>query len=277
MKNYLFVVCVRKIEIIIFFLVFIALYSCEKEGANSDPCQDIFKIRLVKVDSLTVEEMNYTGECLIYEYLQEFSYKKYSYDKQGHLTKIEQARTLDPTVCFMPVGSSDEIFADPRKAKITQYYSFEYDIEGKLTKKQNFFLNGEQFQLVSYNTYDYENGLVKQLNLYTHQGELSQKNIYTYDENGNIIRDEYYFKETGASFVLMNTHEYAFDDKANPYRIFKNEGIPGIFSNPNNIIRSTYSDNYSGDGYTHTEEYSYEYNTSGLPVKLNNFTYLYGE
>ena len=258
-------------------LIFLAICSCERENTDSDPCRDNAKIRQVKADSLVIEEMTYTGECRIYEYIQEFSYKKYSYDGQGYLTKIEQALTLDPAMCFMPVGSQGEVFADPRKARITQYHAFEYDDERKLIKKLHYFLNGDQFRLVSYSSYDYENDQVRQVNQYNNQGELSQKNRYYYDEKGNMIRDEYFFREGEAVFVLMYTKEYVFDDKGNPYRIFENEGIPGVYTNRNNIIKSVYTDHISGDEYTYTEEFSYEYNASGLPVKRQYFTYTYGD
>ena len=151
---------------------------------------------------------------------------------RGQLIKTEQAITLDPTSCFMPTPSSGESFADPRKAPITQYKTYEYDEEGRLSKKLDYYLNGEQFHLVSYQTFDYENGLIKQMNRYNPQDELSERNTYTYDENGNIIRDEYFFKETETSFVLMSKYEYVFDDKVNPYRIFEDEGVTGYVYKP---------------------------------------------
>jgi hypothetical protein len=268
---------IGKIKYSIIFLIIIGFISCEKEKVTSDPCQDNLKIRQVKADSLTMEEITYTGNCLVYEYIEAFSYKKYSYNSQNQLTKSEQAISFNPLSCFMQPFSSGETYTDPRKAKITRYYDFEYDDNGKPAKKLSYFLNGEQFQLVSYQTFDYENSLIKQLNRYNAQDELTEKNVYTYNENGNVIRDEYYTIEDGTNSVLMNTNEYEFDDKANPYRIFANECIPGKLTNANNILKSTYVDNYSGDEYTFTNEYSYEYNNYGLPVKMNNLSFIYGE
>jgi hypothetical protein len=277
MRNSLLYVFIRKTKYFICFLLVIGINSCEKESESSDPCRDNTKIRQVNADTLTLEQITYTGDCMVSEFIQEFSYKKYTYNLQGRLIKTEQAITLNPLSCFMPTPSPDETYTDPRKAKITQYHAYEYDDEGKLIKKLNYFLNGEQFRLVFYQTFDYENDLIKQLNRYTPQGELTEKNTYTYDENGNIIRDESFFRETGTSFVLMYTNEYMFDDKVNPYLIFENEGIPGVYTNRNNIIKNTYINNYSGEGYSYTTDYSYEYNASGLPVKLNNLTFIYGK
>ena len=277
MNNSLFSAWVRKTEDFIFFLVIIGLNSCEKEDVNPDTCQDSSKIRQVKTDTMVWEEMTYTENCLLHEFVQAFSYKKYSYNEKGQLTKIEQALTLDPLSCFMPTGSDGEIITDPRKAKITKYSSFEYDNVGKPAKKTDYYLNGKQFEMLSYTTYEYGDDRVKELFRHNREGGISEKNTYTYDEKGNIIRDEYYFSDSGAGYILMNTKEYVLDDKINPYLIFENEGIPGIFTNRNNILKSIYTDNYSGDGYTYTVEYSYEYNASGFPVKMNNFTFIYGE
>jgi len=270
MKNSLFYSWFRKTRYFLFFLTIAGINSCEKE---SNLCQDNTKIRQVNADDLIKEQMTYNSDCRVSEYVQEFSYKKYAYNSQGQLIKTEQAIILDPTSCFMPTPSSGETFTDPRKAPITQYNTYEYDEEGRLSKKQSYFLNGEQFHLVSYQTYDYENGLMKQMNRYNPQNELTERNTYTSDENGNIIHDEYFFKETETSFVLISRNEYVFDDKVNPYRIFEDEGIPGVYTNRNNIVKNTFT---GYDSNIYTTEYSYEYNDSGLPVKMNNLTILYG-
>ena len=277
MKKSLFYIFVRKVNIFILFLVFSGLFSCEKEDTHSNPCQDNTKIRQVKAQQRVVEEMIYTGECLIYEYIMEFSYTKYAYNAQGQLLKADRAIILDPTSCFMPVGSNGETYTDPREAPITQYSSYEYDNSGVLVKKLDYYLNGEEFQLVSYTTYEYEDGYVRHINLYNPRGELTQKHTYAYDENGNIIRDEYYFKEAENVFILTQTQDFKFDDKVNPYRVFEKEGIPGRFTNPNNIVKITYTDYYSGQKNVYTTEFLYAYDDSGLPVERDNYAFVYGE
>jgi hypothetical protein len=271
MKNSLFQSFFRKTRYFIFSLIIIGINSCEKEN---NLCHDNTKIRQVNADDLTREQMTYNADCRVSEFIQEFSYKKYSYNPQGQLIKTERAVTLDPTSCFMPTPSSGETFTDPRKAPITQYNTYEYDEEGRLSKKMSYYLNGEQFQLVSYQTFDYENGLIKQMSRYNPQNELTERNTYTLDENGNIKCDEYFFKETETSFVLISKNEYVFDDKVNPYRIFEDEGLPGVYTNQNNIVRNTFT---GYDSNVYTTEYYYEYNASGLPVKMNNLTFIYGD
>jgi hypothetical protein len=271
MKNSLLHSFIRKITYFISFLIMLGMNSCEKED---DRCRDNTKIRQVNAEDLIREQMTYNADCRVSEFIQEFSYKKYVYNTQGQLIKTEQSIILDPTSCFMPTPSSGETYTDPRKAPITQYNTYEYDGEGRLSKKQSYFLNGAQFQLVSYLIYDYENGLIRHMNRYNPQHEMTERNTFTYDEYGNIIRDEYFFKETETSFVLMSRNEYVYDDKVNPYRIFENEGLPGLYTNRNNIVKRTF---IGYDLNEYSTEYAYEYNASGLPVKMNDLTFQYGD
>jgi hypothetical protein len=120
------------------------------------------------------------------------------------------------------------------------------------------------------------NGLVSRISRYNPQDELTEINIYSYDGKGNMVRDEYYTLGSGTEPTLMSIQEYTFDEQTNPYRIFSAEGIPGKFTNHNNILKNTYTDSYSEEEYAYTSEYTYEYNDSGYPVKINNLDLLYG-
>ena len=114
----------------LFFLTVAGINSCEKEN---DLCQDKTKIRQVNAEDRIREQMTYNADCRVSEFIQEFSYKKFTYNSQGQLIKTEQAVSLDPTSCFMPTPSTGETFTDPRKAPITQYNTYEYDEEGRLS------------------------------------------------------------------------------------------------------------------------------------------------
>src|SRR4030043_2331932 len=108
MKNSFHSVFIRNTSFIIFSLIIIGINSCGKENGISDACKDNSKIRQVKADSLIQEEITYTGDCRVYEYIRDFSYKKYSYNTEGQLTKIEEAMMLNPLMCFIPPASSNE-------------------------------------------------------------------------------------------------------------------------------------------------------------------------
>ena len=118
MKKSFFSERITKTKFFFFFLIFVGLNSCEKENMISDPCQDKSKIRQVKADDFTMEEITYTGNCRVYEFIEAFSYKRYSYNSLDQLVKVELALSLNPLSCFMQPASSDEVYTNPRKAKI---------------------------------------------------------------------------------------------------------------------------------------------------------------
>lgn len=261
-------------------IIFLCFCSCNKENPNNkdsfNSCHNPSLISQIKSGENSIHELIYNSNCLVYESIERFSYKKYSYDNQKRLSKLERAFLLDPLSCYMP-SSINEAYTDPRKAKITEYSEFEYDSTGRLTKKLNYFINNGNTEMVSYQTYEYNNNHVVKLNLFSPIGQLNQYNEYQYDENGNVSNDNYYQVEDNVDATLRKHSVFGFDDKNNPYLIFASEGIPGIFTNKNNILNVTFVTYNSGGEYQNTVQNTYEYNSLGYPVKVNNLIYSYAE
>jgi hypothetical protein len=257
-------------------IIFLCYSSCKKEHVDNF-CQDSTLISSIANGEVAVQELTYNSNCLIYESIERFSYKKYSYDNQNRLLKLEQAFLIDPFSCYMQPGSTNETYTDPRKAKITAYAEFEYDNTGRLTKKSNYFINNGNAQLVSYQTYDYDSNQVVKLIIYNPQGQLNQYHNYQYDGKGNIIRDDYYLVETGAEAKLLSYSIFELDDKYNPYIVFAGEGNPGVFTNRNNIVKEISVQYNAGGESQNSIQNIFEYNTSGYPVKANDLIYSYGE
>jgi hypothetical protein len=258
-------------------IIIVLVYSsCKKENVDNF-CHNSTLISHIADKDIAIQEMTYNSNCLIYESIERFSYKKYSYDSQNRLIKLEQAFLLDPLSCYMNPGSTNETFTDPRKAKIMEYSEFEYDNAGKLTKKLNYFINNGNDQLVSFQTYDYDNNQIAKLSIYNPQGQLNQYHEYQYDGNGNIIRDDYYLIEAGTDAKLQSYSIFMLDDKNNPYIIFAGEGNPGFFTNRNNILKETSFFYNAGGESQNLIQNTYEYNTSGYPVKVNDLNYSYDE
>jgi hypothetical protein len=163
--------------------------------------------------------------------------------------------------------------SDPRKAKISQYSEFAYDDASRLIKKSNYFINAGHWELTSYQTYDYLNNQVVKYNTFNPQGVLTTYHEYKYDDRGNITRDDLYTKSP--VMKLWETIIYDFDNKNNPYQIFAAEGIPGKYTNKNNIITETsvYASTFSQE----TRINVYEYNNLDYPVKINKLDCLYGK
>jgi hypothetical protein len=250
--------------------------SCKKENAENF-CHNSTLISHIANKEIDVQELTYNSNCLIYESIERFSYKRYSYDSQNRLIKLEQAFLLDPFSCYMNPGSTNETFTDPRKAKIMEYSEFEYDNTGRLTKRSNYFKNNGNDQIVSYQTYDYNNNQIAKISIFNPQGQLNQYHDYQYDGNGNMIRDDYYLVEPGADAKLQSFSIFELDDKNNPFIVFAGEGYPGILTNRNNILKETEVFYNAGGETQDSVQNAYEYNTLGYPVKVNDLNYSYDE
>jgi hypothetical protein len=263
MKNYALLI----------IIVFLCFTTCKKDDKNENLCYSSTLISQVNSGDIAVHGLTYNSSCLIYESTEPYMYKRFSYDDRNILNKVEVAYSLNPFSCVMIPGQSLE--SDPRKAKVSEYSEFEYDDALRLIKKSNYFINNENPQLTSYQTYDYENDKIVKLSAFNPQGLLTQYHDFMYDDSGNITRDDLYMNNS--VIKLVNTGIYEFDNKNNPYKVFACEGNPGISSNKNNIIKET-SVWYNGTAESRdTKENVYEYNNLDYPVKINELDCLYGK
>jgi hypothetical protein len=255
-------------------MVALMLFSCKKEPA-AVPCNSEVLLIQVKTDNAPVQELTYKG-CYLYESIEEYSYKKYTYNSQNLLVKTEQALLFDPLSCYIQPGTMDNrSVTDPRKAKFTQYYTYEYDSSLRLDRESYYFINNGSSQLINYRTFEYDRGYIVRSNLFSAQGQLAGYNLYTYDDNGNVIKEELYMIENGVDFELYSENKYEYDTKHNPFHVFAIEGTPGINTNKNNILKETLTYFYDEGPDQHTMQYSLEYNKLGYPSKIDNKEYIY--
>jgi len=262
----------KKLTLLV-ILVFLCFTNCEKENENVVLCYSSKLISQVNSGDLAVHGLTYNSNCLIYESTEPFVYKKFSYDTQNRIKKVELAYSFSAFSCVMVPGQSLE--SDPRKAEVAQYSLFEYDNDLRLTKKSNFFVNKGDAKLMSYQTYEYGDSLILKSSTFNPQGLLTEYHDYEYDDMGNITRDDLYVNNSGIQ--LVRTIICEFDNKNNPYQIFAGEGIPGQYTNKNNIINETYI-SYNGTSESRTVRQNvYEYNSLDYPVKINELDCKYGK
>jgi hypothetical protein len=253
-------------------IIFLCFCTCKKEETEN-LCYSSTLISQINSGDLAVHGLTYNSNCLIYESTEPYSYKRFSYDSQNNLAKVEVAYSFSPFSCVMIPGQSLE--SDPRKASVSQYSIFEYNESLKLTKKSNYIIDSGHQQLNSYQTYEYENGEIVKLSTFNAQGVLTMYHDYLYDEEGNITRDDVYSNNSGLK--LVNTVICEFDDKNNPFRVFACEGTPGKYTNRNNIIKET-TVSYNGTAESrYTRLYQYDYNNFDYPVKINEMDCMYGK
>lgn len=263
MKNFIILICC------------IVLISCKKENSDEPLCADPMHIHKVSANNYQLQEINYNEDCQLKESIERFSYKQYVYNAVGQLIKVEQKYALDGTSCIMQPGASGEAFSDPRKAPVGNYSEFEYNSQGFLLKKSNYYNNSGTFLLSGYQTYYYDNSVLDSVRIYNANGLLLSTNVYKFDDAGNLLSDDYYFN-SNSGLKLYVTFTYEFDNHLNPYKVFASEGIPGKFSNTNNIIKETQKRYDSDSPYQYIITYTYQYNDLKYPVKVNDNIYEYG-
>ncbi len=254
-------------------VVFLCFTACKKEDKTENLYYSDTLLSQVNSGNLAVHGLTYNSDYLIRESTEPFTYKKFSYNTQNALSKVELAFSFNAFSCVMIPGQSLE--SDPRKARISQYSEFEYDADLRLKKKSTYFIDNGNSKLNYYYTYDYANDKVAKLSMFNPQGLLIQYNSYAYDDNGNIVRDDLYSNNSGIRLVKSLIYEY--DNKNNPYQVFACEGMPGIYTNKNNITKETYV-YYNGTAESSSiTMHSYEYNSLDFPVKIDQLECVYGK
>ena len=261
----------------LFFIIFILIgfISCSKEK-NEDLCSDPTLMREVRMGKDAVQGLTYNSNCQVNELLEPYQYSKFTYNATGRLFKIEVAISLNPLSCVALPGGDGGSSGDPRKAKVTTYYEYEFNGEGIPAKRYMFGLYNNTFQFLSCETYHYTNDLIDTVKVYDQNEILNNYKTYSY-ENENIKVEKFYTLQQNNDFRLIYAIEYEFDDKFNPFRVLAVMAQPGKYTNTNNIIKETHISNPGTTEIRYSTNYSYEYNERGYPVKINTNDVVYGK
>lgn len=258
------------------FVLCLAL-SCEKKDDPFNDFQSSTLIRQIGESEEFMQIFTYNSSGEIYEYLQRYMYCKYQYNDKQQLTKVEISQTVNPLSCAIIPGASLEDGDDPRKVPPSRITQFEYNTNGNLNQKDIYFVNEGVQQRIQYFTFEYENNMIKKVNSYNNQDILTQYSTFEYDSRGNVVKEDSYYIDQDENATLNFTSIFELDNKKNPFRIFKNEGAPGRNTNPNNILKETTTYFYDGASDSYSNEYVYDYNVDGFPIKVNDVVYIYGE
>jgi len=248
------------------------LCNCTKDGyfPNSNGL-----LKKVKNDGYIVEEISYNNNNLVSEVNGTLFWRKFYYN-DNKLIKQEVAinpNSLSSTAPLSPIQD----FVDPEKTGISMYNIYEYDDNGLLIRQLNYIPKDGEDELRSINTFEYnDNYLIFKELLHDGDNVVTQFRTYQYDPNGNVIEEDYYTylfipEGTGPKHLSKTTFEY--DSYLNPYKIFKQSGGPGLYTNLNNIIK-TKTINYDpapGLDAVSISETSYEYNQkTKYPIRVIN-------
>lgn len=259
------------------FLILIFL-SCEK--VKNDVDKDYQSSTLIRQIGETEDQMQiftYHNNGKIYEYLQRFGYNKYIYNDQNQLIKIEIAQSINPLSCAIIPGTTFTDGDDPRKAPVGRYVEFEYTSDNKIKRRLNYHILDGSAELLNYEEFEYENNRVKRISFFNIKNELTYYRIFEYDNNENVLSVENYYYSDVSNVTLESRQVYEYDNKHNPFQVFKVEGTPGRNTNNNNITKETYSYYYENEETLNITNFQYEYNELEYPILVNNVEYIYGK
>lgn len=159
-------------------------------------------------------------------------------------------------------------------AGVTEKY--EYNTNGQLKKT---IITRPDSNIPEYSEYSYdENDRISRQVIFADNKILGYID-YLYDTRGNLVKETLYSISSAGLPELSTTTQYEFDNHQNPFKSFYTLMIPGIYTNPNNIIKETYIIHFKpeeGTDIVRTTLTSYTYNSEGYPTRKNDASeYLY--
>lgn len=242
-------------------------------SCSNDPIvvDDSYSIKSIVSNGKIIEKYFYNDNNKIVEDQSFYFCNKYIYDNNGQLIKQEIA--IDPDIASSTIHIKSELMTS-QNSTFTANRIFEYDTEGKLLTQKYYVKKSDQFEYTSMNSFEYVGDKIVKWNLHNDQNTITQFYTYEYDGKGNVLNEKQYsyLFAVGTEPKLVCEVSFKYDDKNNPYRIYKQLGRSGLYTNTNNVIESNsvlYEDVPGIDKFS-TSKTTYEYNTKGYPIKVNN-------
>jgi hypothetical protein len=251
----------------------VLLFSCTKDHFTASKNGFVKKI---KNGGYIIEQYTYNQANLISEVNGTLFYRKFYYNENNKLIKEEVSVSPDIYSSSIPAGSTHK-FVDPSKTGISMYSIYEYEKNGNLSRQLNYTPINGHYMFRSMRTYEFdENNMISKVFLHNSDSIITQFYTYQYDSNGNVTEENYLaylFIPEGTGPKLMSTTTFEYDSFLNPYSVFRQSSYPGIYTNRNNIIKTTthnYEPSPGIDEFSETNR-EYEYNTlTGYPVRVKN-------
>jgi hypothetical protein len=275
-----------KLKIITYCLLLVAILgSCKKEdlsnGLNSGKTTSagIPLLSKVLLDNQAINEYVYNDSNFISQEKSKFDLIMNNYNSNGQLTSSDfygndNVLSSDPQVYQAAISST--VWVTTESGVNAGSMAYTYNDKGQLTKT---IFTRPQSTSTEYSdfTYDANNKISRQTMSWdnTATGYID----YTYDTKGNLIKEVLYnLTLTGAAQLITST-QYDFDSKNNPYKAASKLMLPGINTNLNNIIKTTYTIHLTtdqGSDNVQVTETAYTYNASGYPITKNsNIAFVY--
>ena len=260
------------------FFISLLLFSCEKDRQPIIENTDIPLISKVLIGDEIYMEYSYNDANLLIEEKSKFHYTRHFFNNNNQLVASDMywdMRIASSNSGVLEEAMNREEWVNPENTPKSISNVLEYDPEKHIIRKSFIRPSGDNKDIVEFK---YENDRIVRSTGY-HNGSISGYTDYQYDENGNVIRQTKSTVLSNGVTELSTTTEYEYDNMNNPYQSFKRLITPGIYTNPNNITKETYTLHFDvapSIEKVQITEYEYEYNANGYPVKVNAETeYVY--
>lgn len=258
--------------LLIIIIVMISCLSCEKGGLIEEG--DAYLIKQIFIENDLYSEFTYTNADLVAEEKSKFHFTKHNYNSINQLIQSNHywdERIVSSNSAVLEEAMQRTDWVNPENSEMDSYFNFEYHPTGRLKKRTITRVASGELSIDTF-IYNAEERIERRTSFQNNQESVYDD--YFYDNTGNLIKEQRFFILENGTPELQTTTEYEFDEKHNPYLAFRGLMIPGRNTNPNNIIKETYTIHSEMD--VQVVEYSYEYNTLGYPVKINDGTnYVY--
>ena len=248
------------------------LFSCEKDKQLIIENTDIPLIGKVIIGNQTFMEYTYNDANLLAEEKSKFHYTKHFYNDNNQLISSDfywdiSMASSDSRVIEAAMNRKE--WVNPENTPKSVTHEFEYSGNGQLIRKTYIRTSDNYPDIVEFQYKD--DKIIRSTGFY--KNAKSGYTDYYYDEKGNLIKQVKYTALQSGITEMTTTTEYEFDNMSNPFQAFKRLTTPGKYTNPNNIIKETYTIHFEVDQWTQKIQVtnnSYEYNDNGYPVRVND-------
>ena len=264
-------------KIVVIFFLSLLLVSCEKDRQVIIENTDIPLISRVLIGGEIYMEYTYNAENLVTEEKNKFHYAKHTYNDINQLITSDiywDMRIASSNSTTLEAAMNRKEWVSPENTPKSISHVLEYNNQKHIIRKS--FIRSEGSSDIVEFLYE-DDRIVRATGYYN--GSISGYTDYLYDNKGNITKATRYNMSSSGTVELSTTTEYEYDNMHNPYQSFKRLITPGLYTNPNNITKETYTINFDVDPSiekVQIKENSYEYNDMGYPIKVNGLTeYIY--
>ena len=232
----------KNLLIFIFALFFI---SCEKDKQSIIENTDIPLISEVLIGDKTYMGYAYNDANLVIEEKSKFHYTKHIYNNLNQLIKSDiywdiSMASSDSRVIEAAMNRKE--WVNPENTPKSISHKFKYYGNGQLLRKSFIRPADNNSDFIEF---QYENDRIVRSTGYNNN-LISGYTEYQYDEYGNVIRQKKYTVSPSGIDELSTTTEYEYDNMHNPFQSFRRLITPGIYTNPNNVTKETYTLNFEG-------------------------------